>query len=67
MTRKLYIIMATIVMLSCNGLYAAAAATNADDGAANGHRAGYYTDSLYYNGYSMLYLDILWDRTLPKL
>ena len=40
---------------------AAAAATNADDGAAG----GYYTDGLYYNGYGMLYLDILRDKTLP--
>jgi hypothetical protein len=34
-----------------------AAATNQDDG------AGYYTDGLYYNGYGMLYLNILRDKT----
>ena len=34
-----------------------AAATNLDDG------AGYYTDGLYYNGYGMLYLGILRDKT----
>jgi hypothetical protein len=38
-----------------------AAATNLDNG------AGYYTDGLYYNGYGMLYLDILRDKTLPAL
>jgi len=40
---------------------APAPATNLDDG------AGYYTDDLYYNGYGMLYLDILRDKTLPAL
>jgi hypothetical protein len=34
-----------------------AAATNQDDG------ASYYTDGLYYNGYGMLYLNILRDKT----
>jgi hypothetical protein len=36
-----------------------APATNLDDG------LGYFTDTLYYNGYGMLYLDILRDETLP--
>jgi len=36
---------------------AAAAPTNTDDG------GGYYTDGLYYNGYGMLYLDILREQT----
>jgi len=40
-----------------------APATNLDDGAASGHYAGYYTDGLYYNGYGMLYLNILRDKT----
>jgi hypothetical protein len=34
-----------------------APATNLDDG------GGYYTDGLYYNGYGMLYLNILRDKT----
>jgi hypothetical protein len=37
----------------------AAPATNIDDGVASGYYTGYYTDELYYNGYGMLYLDIL--------
>ena len=36
---------------------APAPATNLDDG------GGYYTDGLYYNGYGMLYLNILRDKT----
>ncbi len=36
---------------------APAPATNLDDG------GGYYTDNLYYNGYGMLYLNILRDKT----
>jgi hypothetical protein len=40
---------------------APAAATNQD---ANN---GSYTEGLYYNGYGMLYLDILRDKTLPAL
>jgi len=44
-----------------------APATNLDDGAESGYYTGYYTDDLYYNGYGMLYLDILRDKTLPTL
>jgi len=40
-----------------------APATNLDDGATSGHYLGYYTDDLYYNGYGMLYLNILRDKT----
>jgi len=40
-----------------------APATNLDDGATSGHYLGYYTDALYYNGYGMLYLNILRDKT----